>query len=237
MFYNRFIHKLDEAICRTVSSDPCKGGNRKCNIKQLATAGAALTVMGLLAGCGTTNGTTSSTESNNASASITSTVSPKDHSNSSKKLKTGASNVRTPNVPQWFLQDVKIAEHANLSTGANYILYYGSSPSFNVNNAMTHSWFGVYRGMGKPIDFGTNLQVIYQTLQSDPRQYGELSNIHVMEQTQQSNKPTGEVVSAMCVNVGNGDYVAFANNQIITASDNSGYIRYTVHSLKGIRTD
>lgn len=94
--------------------------------KQLATAGVVLTVMGFLAGCGTGNGTNSSTESNSTSASITNTVSPNNQSAPTNTSKTSASNVRKPNVPQWFLEDVQMAEHANLSKGANYIVYYGS---------------------------------------------------------------------------------------------------------------
>lgn len=203
--------------------------------KQLATAGVTLTIMGILAGCGTVDGASSATSHDTASSSATNTAAPHHQSSLTITSKTGASGVRTPNIPQWFLKDVQMAEHVNLSTGSNYILYYGSAPGFNVNKAMTHSWFGVYRGMGKPIDFGTNLRGVYKTLQNNPEQYGQLSNIHVLEQSQQNEKPTGKVVSAVCVNVGNGDYLAFANNQIITASDNSGYIRYTVHSLKGIK--
>lgn len=147
--------------------------------KQLATAGVALTIMGILAGCETADGTSSATRHATASASATNTAAPNHQSSLTNTSKTGASGDRSPNIPQWFLKDVQMAEHANLSTGSNYILYYGSAPGFNVNKAMTHSWFGVYRGTGKPIDFGTNLQAVYKTLQNNPEQYGQLSNIGV----------------------------------------------------------
>lgn len=136
-------------------------------------------------------------------------------------------------IPQWFLNDVQIAEHTKLSSGSNYALYEGSDYQFA---GTMKTLFGVYSGAGHDIDFGMSLQGLSNGLRTNPRLYGPLTDINVMERIWQVKKPIGEMVPAVSIDVGNTNYLAFANNQIITASSKSGYIRYTVYSVKGITT-
>lgn len=140
--------------------------------------------------------------------------------------------VAMSSIPNWFRDDVKIAEHAKLSSGANYALYTGSDDKFRAN---MRPLFGVYGGMGHDIDFGMNLHGLYNGLKTNRALYGPLTDINVMERIWQAKKPIGEMVPAVSMDIGNANYLAFADGQIITASTKSGYIRYTVYSVKGVK--
>lgn len=135
-------------------------------------------------------------------------------------------------VADWFLRDVQIAEHADLSHGANYNLNWGLVTNFHPD--MNRLWFGVFTGSGKSLNFRTDFQGVYNLLKG---QNTPLHSIYVMESgwTSQRHSRMGQLVPSVSAYIGNGEYLAFANHQVITANDSSGSLYYSVYNLNAIK--
>jgi hypothetical protein len=212
--------------------------------RQIETAIIALTTIGILTGCGTVNGTTSvangthqnttvtNNKSNTTSTSYTSSNTTVPTSQMSTSNSTNHASTLKSTALTWFLHDVQLAERINLKTGTNYMLNWGEGnvPS-NVQMQMNQLWFGVPTNIKENPFFGYSWSVVYQAVitQSQPPM-----RISVLEQSEQGSTTIGVLVSAKGMTIDNGDFVAFANGQVITATDKSGELFYTVCAVKDI---
>lgn len=135
-------------------------------------------------------------------------------------------------VPAWFLNDVQLAERANLKSGTNYMVNYGegSVPS-NVQMQLNQIWFGVPTNIRENPFFGYSWSGVYQNVKTQPQ---PLTSISVLEQAEQGGNTVGVLVSAKSMSINNGAFIAFANGQIITAADKSGELFYTVYPIEGV---
>lgn len=212
--------------------------------KQIGTAVISLTTIGILAGCGTVNTTTSVTNGTSPNAAVISNTSNTiSTSNTTSNTAVSTSETSTSNstnrastpkntVPAWFLHDVQLAERANLQTGANYVLNWGegSVPS-DVQMQMNQLWFGVPTNIKENPFFGYSWSAVYQSVKVQPQ---PLMSVSVLEQTKQRSTIVGVLVSAKGMSINNGDFIAFANGQVITAANKSGELFYTVYTVKDV---
>jgi hypothetical protein len=206
--------------------------------RRIETAIIAVITIGILTGCGTVNGISSvangtyqnAAGTNNKSNTTSNTTVPTSQMSALHSTNHPAALKST--APTWFLHDVQLAERTNLKTGTNYVLNWGEGnvPS-NVQLQMNQLWFGVPTNIKENPFFGYSWSVVYQAVktQSQP-----LMQISVLEQAEQGSGTIGVLVSAKGMPIDNGDFIAFANGQMITAVDKSGELFYTVFAVKDV---
>jgi hypothetical protein len=152
----------------------------------------------------------------------------------------GCANAATKtnsNVPKWFLNDVKIAMNTHFPVMAsNYGLWLSDAP---LN--LSQEWVGSYTGSVKLRSYsyywGTfNMADFYKNLTKNSQPYksiiGPVKSIYILETYNQQGM--AHWVHAESVELGNGGFLAFANNQVITNSLHAGVDSYTVVPVKGI---
>ncbi|OPG17060.1 hypothetical protein [Ferroacidibacillus organovorans] len=148
-------------------------------------------------------------------------------------IKTSSSSLAPkPSIPSWFLRDIKITEQANPTVGANYSLNYGETNVYTSLPQMNQVWYGALSNYGKNHNFGYSWAGVYRQVKSNF--IPPFLSINVMEQTKQGGTTIGLLVPAKCIGIGNGDFVAFTNGQVIIATNKSGGIYYSVYPIKGI---
>ncbi|MCY0875128.1 MAG: hypothetical protein OWT28_02465 [Firmicutes bacterium] len=134
-------------------------------------------------------------------------------------------------VPAWFLHDVQLAERANPTVGANYMLNYDET-SVPFGPQMNQVWYGALSNHGKNGAFGYSWTGVYQQVKQVTVQ--PLSAISVLEQSRQGKTTVGLLVPAISEDIYNGDFLAFSNGQAIIATNKSGTLYYSVYPVKGV---
>ena len=211
--------------------------------KQLVTAGVALTIMGILAGCGTGNGTTSATGNTVTKKVNTSSPSATTAKTSDSLSKSIAIKGKSPT---WLVHDLKLASEVHFPvSGQTYALNW--NPPADVSgvhpfDALAETkdlWIAGYTGdknqKSNSFYFGPyDVKGLYKQVKKGTQLFKKATYVFMLESGSKS-EGVGQLVPAISIDLGNGAFMAFSSNQIITKSDHAGTDQYVVYPVEGIK--
>lgn len=198
----------------------------------------------LLTGCGVSN-----TKSFNSSAT---SPSPTANNKSNSAVKSPSKIVKTTqskrtnnkNIPKWFKNDYKIASSAKFPIQANTYELSLDEVTHKINSGSLRSSFqkqtkNLWLGQLTTSQNRTNFNYGFQKLDGNISSINnQTKTIFVQEQNNGNSgwgNKMGYFVPAKYVNWGNGEFLAFASNQVITMYEHDAVISYTVYPIKGIK--
>lgn len=214
--------------------------------KPLVTTGVAFAVVGILAGCGTGNGTTSATDNTVAKKANTSPPS----ASTAKTSDTSSTHTRSIPIegksPTWLVHDLKLASEVHFPVlGHTYALNWnppadvsGVNP-FNVFAETNNLWIAGYTGdknqKSYSFYFGSyDVKGLYNKVKNGTQLFKKATYVYMLESGSKS-EGVGQLVPAISIDLGNGASMAFSSNQIITKSDHAGTDQYVVYPVEGIK--
>lgn len=145
----------------------------------------------------------------------------------------------TCDKPQWLLQDLEVAASVTFPLQAEtYELNWSTAAFANgpkIFNAVAETkrlWIGGFTGRVSEPGYrfysgNMPIEQFYQRLQAGTALCFPITGIYMLEKS--------GLVPAYAINVGNGEFIAFAAGQVIAKSEHSGRDVYEVYTVKGIR--
>lgn len=144
--------------------------------------------------------------------------------------------------PEWLTQDIQAASNTHFPILAStYALNWNGPVSYdrNIFETTKSVWIAGFTGKEEENDYSYysgpfDIKVLYKNIENDPEFLGPnsaVTSIFMLE----SDKGAGILVPAISIDLGNGEFMAFANNQVITKSDHAGVDLYTVYPVQGIK--
>lgn|GEM_PF-6313684 len=218
----------------------------KQNNKPWATIGLALSIVGFLTGCETLDN--GATALGNRVGNNTNTKAP-----SVSTLENAASppnRTRTISIsgkgPAWLIHDLKLAAEVHVPlTVQTYALNWNATPHdnavkpFDAFSETKDLWMAGYTGDKRQKSYvfyaGTyDVKGLYASVKKGTQLFTKAAFIYMLESGSKSGG-VGHLVPAISIDLGNGEFMAFSSNQIITRSEHSGFDQYVVYPVQGIQ--
>lgn len=213
--------------------------------KHLATVGFVLSIVGVLTGCATSGNGTSLTTNNVASNKPLVSASGTSNSLSSPSNHTLSISIEGKS-PAWLVGDLKLASEAHFPvSGQTYALNLNATPydnaakPFNVFSETKDLWIAGFTGdktqEGYSFYFGLyDVKGLYNKVKTGTQLFKKGTFIYMLESGSKLGG-VGQLVPAISIDLGNGAFMAFSSNQIITKSDHAGTDQYVVYPVQGIK--
>lgn len=145
--------------------------------------------------------------------------------------------------PKWLVNDIKIASQVHFPVLVqNYLFNWNNqrSDEWNFNTIEvgieTHRlWIGGYIGTSSQRNYGFyygpfDIKGFYdQVVHGATFRPGQVSTVYMFESGINAFMP------AISLDLGNGSFMAFAPNQVITKNEHAGVDQYALYPVKGIK--
>lgn len=169
----------------------------------------------------------------------------------SEKTVPSSSQTEIDKFPDWFLQDLQMASSVHFPISAstyalNWNTFWGANMPVNIEGnknidvfeVTKKVWMAGYTGnkseSGYSYYWGTfDMKAFYERAKNSPQSLlpSPLTPIYMLG----SDSGVGVLVPAISIELGNGGFLAFAPNQVITKSDHAGEDQYVVYPVQGIK--
>lgn len=147
--------------------------------------------------------------------------------------------------PAWLTQDLSLAAAVRFPASAEtYALdwntrsYTENAKPFNVLADTQRLWIGQYTGEQSRDGYwfysgAFDISAYAQRVKAGTTMCGPITPVYMLE-SEGGTGHTGQLVPALSLDLQNGEFLAFAPNQVITKSNHAGIDQYFVYSVKGV---